>query len=194
MEPLAVDLMLLRSLGKQDLRIAPGRSLMARVVRAGGDPPARGALSIAGIVIEADLPQHLHAGQEVRLSVREVHAGKVVMSLSDQQPAATPTPSIPLPGGGSLRVTEDPSGQSKDHPPGTYVLSLRYDAPALGPVDLRFQLDSSSLQLAVALAAGRPFERAQAQAGELRSALASGIERTTTVTVAERHDPLDLYA
>jgi len=46
MQPLAVELSLLRSLETAELRIAPGRAMMARVVSL--NPAGRGSLSIAG--------------------------------------------------------------------------------------------------------------------------------------------------
>jgi hypothetical protein len=193
MEPLAVDLLLLRSLKAPDLRIAPGRSLMARVARADGS--GRGALSIAGIIVEAELPKHVRAGEQVRLTVREVHAGKVVMSMADQQPIPQPAVPIPLPGGGALRVTQHSADdQGPDRPDATHVLSLRYDAPALGAVDLHFRLDPGSLQVEIELAHGKPVQHAEANAATLRDALTSSIDRSIALTVSARHDPLDLYA
>jgi hypothetical protein len=188
-----VDIRLIRAVLGSELRITPGRALLARVVTADG--LGRGALSIAGALIDAELPQHVQTGQELRLVVREVNADRVVLSLSDQVVAPAPAP-VELPGGGTVRVNEDDEGGGA-HPgasPGTQRLSLRYDAPALGPVDLRFELDAGSLRVHVALAQGEPLQLGQGGAGELRQALAGRLDRPVTVTVSGRRDPLDLYA
>ena len=90
--PLAVDLLLLRTALTPDIRIAPGRALMARVVTADGD--GRGALSIAGAVFEAELPKQVRAGEDLRLVVRDVSSDRVVLQLADQTapPLAPPPP------------------------------------------------------------------------------------------------------
>jgi hypothetical protein len=192
MEPLAVDLLLLRALETPGLRIVPGRALMARVVQADG--AGRGALSIAGLVIEAELPKNVRTGQELRLVVRDVSGGRVLLSLSDQEPVAAPPASVLLPGGGGVRVSEreaSPAGAGAD---GVHTLALRYDAPTVGAVDLHFRLDAGSLQVAVTVAAGEPLQFATAAADSLRQALSDTVERTVSVTVEGRYEPLDVYA
>jgi len=168
--------------------------MMARVVAADGF--GRGKLAIAGAVIDAELPKHVQAGQELRLTVRDVSAHQVVLGMSDQPPL--PAPSAELPGGASLRVTEeeDSEGSSSGSggSPDSQTLSLRYDAPTLGAFDLRFDLDSGSLRVNVSVAAGTPLSLAQARADELRDALTEGVGRPATVTVTPRHEPLDVYA
>ena len=192
MDPIAVDVRLVRALLGAELRFVPGRVLMARVVAA--DPSGRGTLSIAGTAIDAELPRHVHAGQELRLVVREVTADRITLGLSDQPAAPAPT-SVPLPGGGSLRVSEQPPEQSGS-PRGrdAHVLALCYEAPTLGAVELRFELDPAALRLAVIVAAGDPAQRAQAGAEELRKALSETVGRTVTVTVSSRREPIDIYA
>jgi hypothetical protein len=194
MEPLAVDLLLLRSLETPGLRIAPGRALMARVVQADGD--GRGALSIAGIVIEAELPKTVRAGQELRLVVREVSAGRVLLGLSDQQPVVVPPLAVPLPGGGGVRVSEREAEASpaSASAAGVHTVALRYDAPTLGAVDLQFRLEAGSLQVAVTVANGDPLQSARAAAESLREALAGSVGRTVKVTVQGRREPLEIYA
>ena len=63
------------------------------------------------------------------------------------------------------------------------MVSLRYPAPALGPVDLRFELDEGSLRIMVALAPGEPFASAQAAAAELRDAVTDATGRAVSVSV-----------
>jgi hypothetical protein len=152
-------------------------------------------ITIAGEPLEAELPAHVQPGQELRLFVREVSPERVVLSLSDQVPIPR-APEIPLPGGGSIRVADDEASAPRraGARPGTHTLSLRYDAPALGAVDLRFELTPAALRVAVALAPGEPLEQAQARAAELQEALQGAVQQAVSVAVQPRHEPLDLYA
>jgi hypothetical protein len=167
--------------------------MLARVVSTDG--LGRGSLSIAGALIDAELPEHVKAGQELRLVVREVGADRVVLSLSDQMVAPPPAP-VELPGGGMVRVNDDPEGggATAGASRGSQRLNLRYDAPTLGPVDLRFELDAGSLRVVVALTPGDSLRLGQDRADELRHALGASLDRTVTVTVTPRREPLDLYA
>jgi hypothetical protein len=199
MEPLAVDLLLLRVLETPALRIVPGRVLMARVMQADGS--GRGTLSIAGAVLEAALPKDVHAGQELRLVVRDVSGGRVLLSTADQPPVATPpAAAVPLPGGGDLRVSErDPSRGGGGAGAGAgagevHTLALSFDAPALGTFDFGFRLDSGSLQVAVTVASGEPLQLAAAAAESLRQALSENVAQPVSVTVKGRREPLDVYA
>jgi hypothetical protein len=196
MDPIAVDIRLIKAVLGTELRIAPGRALMARVVNTDGH--GRGVITIAGEPLEAALPEHIQAGQELKLVVREATPERVVLGLADQLPSPQAA-EVPLPGGGSIRINED------DAPPpgprggagartGTHTLSLRYDAPALGPVDLRFELTPASLKLTAALAPGDPLHQAQARARELQEAVQAAVEQSVIVAVEPRHDPLDVYA
>lgn len=198
MDPINVDIRLIKAVLGAELRIAPGRALMARVVTADG--LGRGSLNIAGAVIDAALPNDIQAGQELRLTVRHVSADRVELSLSGQGlPTAAAGDAVPLPGGGTLRVTERDtsdggggagSGDGADR----QSLALRYDAPALGAVDLRFDLDSGSLRLSATLRAGEPHQSAVDAAGELRDALTEALGRPVTVDISPRREPLDVYA
>jgi hypothetical protein len=195
MEPLAVDLALLRTVLGTEMKIAPGRGLMAHVMRA-ADSGGRGAISIAGQVLDAQLPSHVKAGQDVRLVVRSVSAERVVLSLSDQPAVPLAPTSVPLPGGGALRVTEREQ-QERPGPGGgaaRQVLAIRYDTPALGAIDLRFELDRAALRVAVTLDAGEPLRRAQAEAVTLRQALEDNIDMTVGLRLAARREPFDVYA
>ncbi len=210
MDPIAVDIRLIRAVLGAQLRVAPGRALMARVVNV--NPAGRGTLSIAGMPIDAKLPPGVEAGQDLRLVVRHVSPDQVVLSLTGEAGAAAAQApaAAELPGGGRVRVTErDADSESESDRatgPGTgrHVLALAYDAPALGTVDLRFELDPQSLRVNATLTAGAPAAGATAAAGELRDALAAaladgdgggdGSGRTVTVEITPRRDPLDIYA
>lgn len=205
MEALAVDAQLLRAVLTPEINLTVGRVLAARVVElaAGG----RGTLSLAGVLLDAELPAVLRPGQEIRLQVREATPQRIVLSLQEEPAAATPPPPLaaaPLPGGGSVRVTQRDQVTERDsessrrrsggESTGVHMLALTYDAPRLGAVDMQFALHPSSLQLGLALAAGLPHELAQDAAGQLEEALTEAVGRPVTVTIKPRYDPLDVYA
>jgi hypothetical protein len=225
--PLAISLQALRVLVGPDIKIMPGRAVMARVVQA--PPGQKGSLSIAGYLLDAELPEDVQAGQDLRLVVRDVSAERVLLAITDpreaeqarqgqesgqtqqsgqaqhsQQGQPLPDPSaaapggwspVSLPGGGHVQVTERDAGGSGGRPGERQNVLLRYDAPTLGPVDLRFQMDAGALSLAITLSPGQPLERAQASAESLRQALAATLPgRAVSVTVGPRREPLDLYA
>jgi hypothetical protein len=197
MDPIAVDIRLIRAILGAELRVAVGRGLMARVVNV--NPGGRGTLSIAGMPVDAKLPPGVQAGQDLRLVVRHVSPQQVVLGLSGEAGAAVAQPqaAVELPGGGHVRVTERDADPQRTSAPATgrHVLSLAYDAPALGTVDLRFELDPQSLRVNVTLAAGAPAASAGHAAGELREALSEALSgRPVTVEITPRREPLDVYA
>ena len=200
MQPLAIDPRILRTLLGPEINVIPGRALMARVVVADGG--GRGSLSIAGFLLEAELPTDVRTGQDLRLIVRDVTPGRVLLSLSDEHQAPSqptvPTPPppvpVPLPGGGAVSVTERDAGGAGNRSPEAHSLTLRYEAPELGSVDLNFQLDPGALRLGVTVAPGASLELARADADTLRQALADVLQRAVAVTVTPRRQPVDLYA
>jgi hypothetical protein len=218
--PLAISPQALRVLVGPHIKIVPGRALMARVVQA-QQPGGRGSLSIAGYLLDAELPSSVQTGDDLRLVVKDVSAERVLLTVSDAHEASlappaqqtqqaqalhTPLPDpslvaqggwgpIPLPGGGSVQVTERDAGGTAGRAAERQDVLLRYNAPALGAVDLRFQMDAGALSLSVSLAPGQPLELAQAGAESLRQSLAASLPgRAVSVTVAPRREPLDLYA
>jgi hypothetical protein len=211
MPVLAVDLALVRDVLLPDLRLTVGRAVMARVVSPGGagGSNARGTLSIAGYLLAAELPPGVKAGQELRLEVRDIDANRVLLGIADhpEAEAAAPPPAahvamppIPLPGGATLRIVEDPGededggGRRGSGEGGSRTLALRLDGVALGAVDLRFELDPATLRVGVALSPGAALEAATREVDALRGALAAGADRAVSVTVSPRRDPLDVYA
>ncbi len=187
-----MDVRLIKAVLGSELRIAPGRMIAARVVNADGR--GRGVITIAGEPLEASLPEHLQPGQELRLVVREVSSERVVLGLADQltatqRGAAAGRRLVPRQATRTPRAPGVPA-----HGPALRRSTLRYDAPALGAVDLRFELSAGSLRVAVALAPGQPLASAQERAGELQDALQGAVAQAVSVSVEPRHDPLDLYA
>ena len=222
--PLAISPQALRVLVGPDIKIVPGRAVMARVVQAA--PGQKGSLSIAGYLLDAELPEDVQAGQDLRLVVRDVSAERVLLAITDPReaeqsqqsqhaqesgqaqqtqpgqplpgqpdPSGVTQPPVFLPGGGDVRVTERDAGGRDGRPGERQNVQLRYNAPALGAVDLRFQMDAGSLTLAVTLAPGQPLKLAQDGTESLRQALAASLPgRAVSVTVAPRREPLDVYA
>jgi hypothetical protein len=200
MDPIAVDVRLIKAVLGTELKIAPGRVLMARVASADGN--GRGSLNIAGTTLEAELPKEVQAGQELRLTVRQVSPDRVELSMSDPSAAsAQAAQAATLPGGGTLRVAERDEDGGPPTPggggssgPDRHTLSLRYDAPALGAVDLRFELDPESLRLTATFAAGDPHDRALDAAGDLQAGLTAALGRPVAVEINSRREPVDVYA
>jgi Flagellar hook-length control protein FliK len=200
MQPLAIELRLFTDIGSAGLRLNPGRGLMARVMAADGT--GRGVINIAGAVIEAQLPRHIRAGDQVRLVVRHLDEQRVVLELAHANASAPqadtqpPPGAVTLPGGGQLRTNPETGHDTSPDATrsGAQTVALRYDAPALGALDLRFELDAGGLRVHVAAAPGAAFAAAQAGADALRQTLAESGERAVSVTVSARRQPLDVYA
>ena len=197
MQPLAVDAALLRTVLATDVKLAVGRELMARVASVTAE--GRGVVSLAGVMLEAELPQNVHAGEELRLAVRELTPDKVVLQIREDtappQIAPLEPARIPLPGGGFVKVTERDAGGRAGSDPGdqTHTVSVRYDAPTLGRLDLHFTLSSGALALTIAVAPGA-YETADDHAPTLQSTLVDAITRPATVTIVPRREPVDVFA
>lgn len=183
---------LLRQLGTAELRLAPGRVIAARVVDV--QPGAKASLSIAGAIVDATLPAHVKAGEELRLIVAEVTPDKVVLKLDNTGQVPVGLPPLPLPGGGHLQVTEREARSASGGSAASHSVALRYEAPALGPMDLSFTLAPGGLRVAVRVSDGETLARANAAARELQRVLAAKLDAVVTVTASARHDPLDVYA
>jgi hypothetical protein len=181
----ALELLLLRDATDTSvLRLTPGRTLSARVV-APQMPDALGRLAIAGSTVEASLPAHLQAGDEVRLAVREASPEHLTLTLIPP-PSAAPA-SVPLPGGGRVQVSERNARDGADEQPQVVSLKLRYDAPKLGSVDLHFQLAPWGLSLSVSGTEGEGLALMRAHLDELRAALRDATP-TSAVELRSRRD------
>ena len=208
MQALAVAPQILRAVVGPDIKIVPGRAVMARVVVAEGT--GRGSLSIAGFLVDAELPKDVRAGQDLRLVIKDVSAERVLLTMSDDRPDAAQqagqqsqltTPElppgavpVPVPGGGMLAVTERDAHGGRPGDGTTHSVALRYTTPELGAMDLHFTLDAGSLAVTVSVPPGPGLPLAQADAETLRQTLAEQLQRAVSVTVKPRREPLDLYA
>lgn len=188
MQPLAaIELLLLseRLSGGPELQLTLGRVLAARVVQP-QSAEALGRLAIAGLTLEARLPEHLRAGDEVRVAVRELSPQRVTLALLPT-PVAEPA-LTPMPGGGDVRVGErEASGPADGEQIKVTSLMLRYEAPHLGVVDLHFALGPDGLRLSVRGAAGEGLELMRAHLDELRGALRQAAP-AASVDLASRRD------
>jgi hypothetical protein len=197
MQPMAVDLNLLRAMLTPELTLDVGRLLMVRV--ASVDPDGRGLLSLAGVLLEAELPQGVSAGQELKLEVRELTPQKVVLAIqNDASQTAIPLIAaliVPMPLGGSLRVQERQPSGSTQLPDGSHSLKLRYDAPTFGTIEMHFILDTQGgLRLALVVPAGESLASAQASSEDLLDSLTEATGRQTSLSVSARYEPLEVFA
>ncbi|MGC9221946.1 MAG: hypothetical protein ACP5H2_11455 [Solirubrobacteraceae bacterium] len=196
MKPLTVEGALLRAILTPELNLTVGRELVARVASTSGN--GRGQISLAGILLDAELPQTVSTGDELRLAVKEVTAAKVVLAMQQGNAAAQPPPvqadRMPLPSGGFLQVTERDAGAAAASSNSARTLQIRYDAPALGAVVMIFTLRPASLQLELQLPAGAPHTLAKVGTPELTETLAAASRRQVQITVSARREPLEVYA
>jgi hypothetical protein len=197
MESMAVDLNLLRAVMTPDLRLDIGRLLMVRV--ASIEPDGRGVLSLAGMLLEAELPEGLSAGQELKLEVRELTPQKVVLAIQNDasQPAIPLIAAliVPMPLGGSLSVQERQPSGSTQLPDGSHSLKLRYDAPSFGPIDMHFTLDAKGgLRLALVVPTGESLASAKQASQSLLGSLTQATDRQTSLSITPRYEPLEVFA
>jgi hypothetical protein len=189
MDQILVDIALLRAMALPDVKLTPGRVIVARVVGTAAD--GRGELSIAGARLGALLPAGVHEGDELRLLVKEVSADRVLLVIQPDA-AAENVLAAPIEPRAEGEIDPD-AGEGSVGATATHVLALRYDAPSLGMVDLRFEMYEGALRVVVAMAAGAPVAAARAASEELHDALARASSLQVSVAVTERRLPLDMY-
>src|SRR4051794_12053918 len=191
MDPIAVTAALLRNV-LPDVPIREGASMMARVASRG---ETHAVIVIAGVPVTAELPKEVQAGATLKLKVKEVSAERVWLQIDSQTPtaptvAATPGPVELRP---EVAVEEEPARRRGADGELADVVSLAFNSPTLGRLDLRLELRGEKLLAEVTTPAGRSHSLASGQAERLRANLeAVGLE--ATVKVLPRHTPLDLYA
>lgn len=186
MLPVHLDALLLRG-QLPELMLRPGGMLAARVVD-------RSSISIAGIVLAATLPEDVAAGQTLRLRIDEATPERLLLRVMDESAQAPPAAALPLPGGAQARVRveeEEAEGGPDGGPP---AVTLSYESPALGRLDLRLELPAGGVTAVVAAPAGDSAQRAGAAADALRGALEGATGRAAQVHVFPRRDPFEAYA
>ena len=191
MDPIAVLSATLRA-QLPDVPLREGATLMARVA-ARSEQSA--VIVIAGIPVTAELPREIEAGATLKLKVKEVSADRVWLQIDPQgptapavaQPAAAPQPRP------QVAVEEEPGRRRGADGELADIVSLAFNSPALGRLDLRLELRGDKLLTEITTPAGHPHSLATSNAERLRANLeAVGLE--ATVKVRPRHTPLDLYA
>jgi hypothetical protein len=195
MEPIRVDAVLLRGL-LPEIKLAVGTTLLGRVLERHAQ---HGLLNLAGAVLVAELPDDVEAGRRLRLAVTEVGDRVVLRVVGDapgapQSPAAAPPPTVPLPLPGDAQAhmrieAEAPEGGAAGT---TRAVTVHYDSPTLGRIEVRLALGSGGLVAGVGAGAGEPVRLAGAHADELRAALARAMRTPVDVHVGVRRDRVDL--
>jgi hypothetical protein len=199
MQPIAVQLITLQQV-MPEVTLRLGQSLLARVAERHGD---RGILMIAGQPLVAQLPEHVRAGDVLKLAVRDITAEQVVMQMHEGKEAAQAQarqdqPVVPLAFPGQppsqLIVDDQASGGDGTEEGEVATVAVTYDSPALGAMNFRLGMDGSRVVCEVRVAAGAPLELATAAAEALRSALAAKTDRAASVTVAPRPGSFNVSA
>jgi hypothetical protein len=191
MQPIAVQLITLQQV-MPDVSLRLGQSLVARVAERHGD---RGILMIAGQPLVAQLPEHVRAGDVLKLAVRDITAEQVVMQMHEgkeapeaQQQAQAPAIPLAFPGAVPSHIVVDENATSHGSAGEGEVstVALTYESPALGAFNFRLGMDGSRVVCEVRVGAGAPLAVATAAAESLRSSLAEKTERAASVSVLPR--------
>jgi hypothetical protein len=194
MDPIAVAAALLRA-QLPDVPLREGASMMARVASRG---ESHAVIVIAGIPVTAQIPPEVQAGTTLKLKVEEVTPERVTLRIDPQQPAQVPTPVVgnvppPMQLRPHVAVEEPPARRRGADGEPADVVSLAFNSPTLGRLDLRLELRGDRLLAEVTTPAGRPHAVATGSAERLRAKLKE-VGLDATVNVRPRHEPLDLYA
>jgi hypothetical protein len=202
------NLILLRGL-IPELPMRPGDVLPARVF-------SRDTLVLAGVRVAAQLPEDLAVGQRLRVQVQEASHQKLLLRVVETSGTAeaqtlpasvTADPlatalraglAVPLPGGQVARLFVQPDGGSEaeagERGGGLHRVTLRFEAAALGRVDLALEVLPGAVSGTVHAPAGAAAQRLAENADELRRALAEATRRPASVTMRARGETVDLHA
>lgn len=199
MDAIQLNAVLLRNL-LPDLKMTPGATFVGRIMER---HQGHGLLNLGGTVLLAKLPEGVEAGARLRLAVSDVTPDNVVMQIvQDAGPGAAPQPgsplaqaqappavAVPLPDGAQaqmrLEVVED-EDPLRPGGPSTKAVTVHYDSPALGRVDVRLVLGPNGLVAGVGAAPGAPVQLAEQHVGELRAGLSRAMGHSVDVHVGRR--------
>lgn len=183
-------LVLIRGPLLPEVPIRPGTFLHGRVVDSR-------TLMLEGVRLAARLPGGVEAGDVLRLRVEESGTERLHLRVVERpaaeasQPAPAPVPvGVPLPGGASIAVLPDGGTEGARGRGGRQVVTVRFDSPALGRLDIRLDAQSA----AVHVSAGEPVRIVRGGAPELSAALAGVTGHPVQVTVHPRARTLDASA
>lgn len=187
MEPIAVAAALLRE-QLPDVTLRPGSTVVARVASL---HEQRAVLVLAGIPLTAEVPPGVENGATLRLKVREVTPERVTLQIDPQAvPQQAPPPQAQQP---RVVVDEPPyRGRGEDGEPAD-IVSLSFNSPTLGRIDLRLELNGVRLLTDVTTPAGPATDLAAGSSERLRANL-EGKGLDATVRVRPRRQSFDGYA
>lgn len=186
-----ISLVLLRGL-LPDVKLTPGVIVAARVL----DPKT---IVIAGVRMQAQLPEGVIAGQVLRLRVEEASTERLHLRVVESPGApqlqnaqqADAAPTVPadayqlmLPGGilARIHVEEREAAARRGGATPAKSVVVRYDSPTLGRLDVRIDAQSA----AVHVSGGDPAWTVAQNAGALQDALVAATGGPVLVTVHPR--------
>jgi len=191
-DPIAVAAALLRA-QLPDVPLREGATLMARVASRGEQ---HAVLVLAGIPVTAQVPPDVQAGATLKLKVHEVTPERVTLQIDPQQPVTTTPLQAPPPAApprAEVAVDEPPARRRGADGEPVDTVSLAFNSPALGRLDLRLELRGDRLLAEVTTPAGPAHAVATGGVERLRARLTdAGLD--PTVRVRPRRTPLDVYA
>jgi len=195
MQPIAVQLITLNQV-MPDVSLRLGQTLLARVADRHGD---KGILMIAGQPLVAALPEHVRAGDVLKLAVRDISAEQVVMQLHEGKEMAETqqqAPMIAFPGQPPSQIVVDDQASSKDGAGEGDVdaIALTYESPVLGSISFRIGMNSSAVAAEVRVRPGAPLEAARAASSVLQQALTERTERIASVSVVPQPGSFNVSA
>jgi hypothetical protein len=134
----------------------------------------------------ATLPSELRPGELLRLEVTDVQPDRLALQVVDRtMPPPPPPVLVPLPGGAQLLVERDGGARAAaGEPP---AVTVRFDAPRLGRMDVRLDLDGAAVHVGPGA-----LDEALAAASTLAQALSGATGRPARVSVLPRG--VDLHA
>src|SRR4051794_13909826 len=144
--------------------------MLARVASKG---ESHAVLIIAGVPITAEVPPEIPSGATLKLKVKEVSAERVWLQIDPQQPTA---PTVAQAAAAMevrphVQVEEPPSRRRGADGEFAAVVTLAFNSPVLGRLDLRLELRGEKLLAEVTTPAGRPHSLAERNAERLRANL-----------------------
>ena len=193
MLPVSLDVALLK-LQLPELVLRPGMQVVARVASRGDNQSA--SLVLAGALLKATVPDEVSAGDTLRLTVAETSPERVVLKLDGVDPAAAAAAALAAqqPEPEIRRVDDEREGSRRrargEERPG---VSLAYETPALGRLDLRIERGPEGVIVSVG-APAQAFGLAEAGAAQLIAALEAKTGTPASVRVIPRREPFDAYA
>src|SRR3954471_15432040 len=191
MDPIAVTAALLRA-QLPDVPIREGATMMARCA---SKTESRAVLVIAGVPLTAEVPPGVPAGATLKLKVKEVTAERVWLQIETQPPQTSTLAQAapPMELRAHVAVEEPPARRRGADGELADIVTLAFNSPTLGRLDLRLELRGERVLAEVTTPAGRAHSVASGNAERLRANLeAVGLE--ATVKVRPRAPSLDLYA